>query len=143
MADLLTLSDGKMGRYPNIYELKKFLESYIDLGQGIVILHDSFYDYKFDTKLSSYHTVDSSHVVGHVIKVLLEDEKIYLVIEFNETFNPEKHYICYYRANLESDPRLSDRTLKITNLFAIDLITIADSEMDTIGELSSFEPYSM
>ena len=122
----LRKADGSVNRYPPVGELKKFLVMYMESGQGIVILHDSFYDYQYDTKLSSYHKVD---------------DKLYLIVEFNDTFNPEKDYICFYRANLESDPREQERTLKITNLFAIDLITIAESEKEAITSRSSFEPY--
>lgn len=139
----LRKADGSINRYPPVGELKKFLVMYMESGQGIVILHDSFYDYQYDTKLSNYHKVDSHNVIGHIVDVLTDEneEKIYLIVEFNDTFNAKKEYICYYRANLESDPREKDRTLKITDLFAVDLITIAESEKETITELSYFEPY--
>lgn len=138
----LRKADGSVNRYPPVGELKKFLVMYMESGQGIVILHDSFYDYQYDTKLSSYHKVDSHNVIGHMLDVIVEnDDKLYLIVEFNDTFNPEKDYICFYRANLESDPREQERTLKITNLFAIDLITIVESEKEAITSRSSFEPY--
>ena len=110
----LRKADGSVNRYPPVGELKKFLVMYMVSDRGI----------------------------GHMLDVIVEnDDKLYLIVEFNDTFNPEKDYICFYRANLESDPREQERTLKITNLFAIDLITIAESEKEAITSRSSFEPY--
>ena len=127
-------------RYPTLSETKDALEEYIHTGQGIVSLHRSFYDYHWDTELSDYLKVDSIETVGHITQVFIENEqKIFLLIDFNETFEPKDEYICFYRATMQPNPKEQDRRFHISNLFAVDLVTILESEKTENMELSSIK----
>jgi hypothetical protein len=119
--------------------LKEALDNYIETGKGAVVLHSSLYDYRYDTKLSDYHNVDSISVAGHIKKTTIEDEEVYAFIELNDDVDANKRYICFYRATMQSDPAMDDRTLRITNLFAVDLIRVLDTELTDNTQLSSFE----
>lgn len=126
-------------RLPSAEALKEAIENYIHTGNGAVILHSSLYDYRYDTKLADYHKVDSISIAGHIFEVTVENGIVYVNIELNDDININKKYICFYRATMESDPNLADRTLVITNLFSVDLITVLDSELSENTNLSSFE----
>lgn len=128
-------------RYPLLEEAKDALISYITLGQGIVTLHRSFYEYQYDTKLNAYHKVDSTVIIGQIRNAFIENDKLFVTVDVNDTYNLDKKYICFYRATLQSEPHSTDRRLRITSLFAVDLIVILDNEIDQISELSIVEPY--
>ncbi len=134
-------SSGAGDRLPSVSDLVTALEQYKELGQGVVIYHNSLYDYKYDTKLSDYTKVDSKQIVGHLLGEEIEDNQLFLIIEFNDTFDPERNCICFYRAIMESNPSSEDRRLKITNLFAIDYVAVLDSELTEYVTLSSMIPY--
>lgn len=124
-------SDHRQVRLPYPEDLKAAIDQYMTLGQGVVVYHNSFFDYKYDTKLNNYHNVDSISVAGHVIESVVEDNQVYVYIDLNEEINKDESYLCFYRATMQSDPQMPDHTLKITNLFSIDLIHIEQKEIET------------
>lgn len=127
-------------RYPTLEEIKNAMEGYIHTGQGIVTLHRSFYEYRWDTELSDYLKVDSVETVGHIANVVNENnEKIFLLVDFNTAYEPTENYICFYRASMQSNPKDTDRRLHISNLFAVDLVTILEDEKTENMELSSIK----
>ena len=137
------LTPSKSGRYPDLQELKEALDKYKIQGQGIVVQHSSLFDYRYDTESSDYHKVESAGTIGIMKDSLIEDEKIYLIIDFNNSFDENKKYILFYRATVQTNPGTSDHNLHFSNLFAIDLITVLDKEQDDMlsTNLSSVVPY--
>ena len=118
-----------INRFPSLEELQEAVEYYIERGQGIVNFHTSMYEYTYDTMLNDYHRVDSNNVIGHIVHTLIENDKFYIIVDFSKEFDPEKNYICFYRSIMQANPKETDRTLHITNLFAVDLVTVLDSEL--------------
>jgi hypothetical protein len=117
-------------RLPYAKDLKDAVDKYITTGQGVVVLHQSLYDYRYDTKLSDYHKVDSISIAGHVVASEVRGEKVFVTIELNDSVSTEKRYLCFYRAPMQSAPSMVDHTLMLTNLFSIDLITVLDKEVE-------------
>jgi len=144
LAELKTqmASSGEIAsRFPSIQELKDALDGYRIHGQGIVVNHSSLFDYRYDTESSDYHKVESAGTIGIMQSSIIIDDKIYLVIDFNENFDPEKNHILYYRATVQTNPQSQDHKLHFSNLFAIDLITVLDKEMTDTIQLSTIELY--
>lgn len=139
-------TDVMSGRFPSFQELKNAIDGYMVTGQGIVVIHKSLFDYRYDTESADYHKVDSAGIVGHILDTIIinnsGEQKVYLIIEFNDSFSVDKHYILYYRATMQTDPTQKDHRLHFTNLFVVDLITVLDKELTDNIQLSSVEDYS-
>ena len=128
--EVLQITDKKLiNRYPSLEDVKKAIDDYSEGFKGIVILHDTLYDYNYDTSGTNYHKVDSTFSIGHIESSVIEDNTLYIDIDVSKDLNLNKKYICFYRANMESMARLNDKTLSITDLFAVDLVIVADSEI--------------
>lgn len=128
-------------RFPPLTEIKSELEQYIKDGQGLIILHKSLYEYRYDTRLTDYHRVDSIGTIGHIDSVVIENGKLFIIVEMNDNFVPDKKYICFYRSTMQSDPLSTDRTLHISHLFAVDLVTVLETELTDSITLSTIEVY--
>lgn len=126
--ELLTKASENSSRLPIKEELVDALNKFKTTGQGLIVLHQSLYDYKYDTQLTGYKKVDSKTICGHLLRAELEDDKVYVIFEANE---PDKligkNYICFYRAIMQTTVSDDDK-FHYENLFAIDLITIKDNE---------------
>lgn len=116
-------------RLPPVEELQEAFEHYIERGQGIVNIHRDRYEYHYDLMLNDYHKVDSNEVIGHIGHTILEGDKLYLAIDFNDKFDPNKKYVCFYRAIIQSIPEKQDYLLHISNLFAVDLVVISEKDV--------------
>lgn len=132
---------GAIKRMPSNEEIKDALDHYCIGFNGVVIYHSSLYDYQFDTQGSDYHSVDSIVIIGHIESTLVEKDKVYSIIEVGDekTVEPilmENKYICFFRAQMQANPKSTDRTLHISNLFAVDMIHVLESEMTDSLELS-------
>lgn len=137
---LTNLSEQAKKRFPPIEELDSAIKEYKQNGYGIIIKHDSLYDYQYDTKLSGYHVVDSKNISGHIVSHKLENNKIFLYIELNK---PEdfigKNLICLFRATMQTDPTKNDPKLHYKNLFVVDLVEIQDNEFEDYLPISQIE----
>ena len=139
--ELKTISNDAKGRMPSLENIKKYLDEYSKGNNGVIVLHNSFYDYRYDTRIAYYDHVDTHGIIGHIISSSIEYDKIYLIADINEDVTIEGEYVCTYRAimgtSIESDDTLFDQF----HLFAIDLIHIAEDESLPKDKLSSIELY--
>lgn len=128
-------------RLPTQLELVMAIKEYASGSKGLVLYHDSFYDYQYDTKLNNYHAVDSIVTIGNITDVERKDGKVFIILDCNDEkpLDPSERYICFYRSVMESGLRSRSRRLKFTNLFAIDIIHIEEDEVTERMELSTVE----
>lgn len=128
-------------RLPTQSELVEKIKVYASGSKGLVSYHNSFYDYQFDTKLNSYHSVDSIVVIGSIADVELVEDKVFIILDCKDEtpLDVDERYICFYRAVMESGLNSKSRRLKFTNLFAVDIIHINEDEVTDKMELSIVE----
>lgn len=128
-------------RLPTQSELVAKLKDYASGNKGLVLYHESFYDYQYDTKLNKYHTVDSITTIGGIVDVESSGDKVFIVVDCRENalLDPDEKYICFYRAVMESDTGSNNHRLKFTNLFAVDIIHINEDEVTDKMEFSAVE----
>lgn len=112
-------------RMPDIREVKRAIDEYCVGFNGVVIHHNSYYDYNYDTSLKDYHVVDSNNIIGQVVSTVIEDGKLFGIMDLTDDFNSDRNYICFYRANMQSQ---DSSRFEITNLFAVDLIEIKQND---------------
>lgn len=113
--------------------LERKLKEYSVGFNGVIVYHNSFYEYRFDIK-SSYNKVDSKGATGHMTDISIEDDKIYIIFESNNELNLDDKYICYYRAIFDKEE------LETTYIFAIDLVNVSDTDIP-FNNLSKIEEY--
>lgn len=127
-------------RMPGLNDIKIALDKYSYGQKGIIILHDTMYAYKYDTQANTnYHNVDSRQVIGRVYDTIIDQDKIYIHVDVKtDMIDLNEQYICFFRAQMESETLLN-KQLKITNLFAIDLVHVLEQEKTEKMEFSTIE----
>ena len=136
-----TVLNDKSNRMPSIERFKDIIDEYSVGFKGIVLLHDSLYDYRYDTKLQGYHSVDSNTVIGRVTSTVIEDGKLYLIVDCIRELDTNKQFICGFRSKLES--KSGSVTFDSVNVFAIDLVSIGENENVPKENLSEVFEYSV
>lgn len=121
--------DGEDRRGPSLETIQKHLEYYCAGFRGIIVLHDSMYNYMYDTKsLRYYNTVDSVNIIGHIESSVIENGKLYIIaILDDEKFDSTKDYLCVYRAEMRTNPE-NNKELMVLNFFSVDLINVEINE---------------
>ena len=115
-------------RVPSSINIKNAIDKYIENHEGVIVYHETLYDYRYDLDGSGYHKINITKNFGNITECMVDDsDKVFIIINTLEPMNEDGNYICLYRANMQ--PNSVDRNLDITNLFAIDLINITDSEL--------------
>lgn len=134
----------KLMRLPAPWGLMNKLIEYASGNKGMVLYHNSLYEYRYDTKLNNYHSVDSIVSIGNIADVQMIDGKVFIILDcINEMgLDVNERYICFYRAVMEPGMRRPNiRRLQFTNLFAVDIIHINEDELTDKMELSIVEAF--
>lgn len=135
------ITNDKSNRMPSIEKMKDIIDEYSVGFKGIILLHDSLYDYRYDTKLQGYHSVDSNTVIGRTTSTVIEDGKLYLIVDCIRELDVNNQFICTFRSKLES--KSGNVTFDSINVFAIDLISIGENENVSKENLSEVFEYSV
>lgn len=122
------MTNDNLHRVPSLTVVKKAVDAYSVGFKGVVVLHDSLYDYKYDTRSAMYSTVDSRHVVGNIQSSEITGEKLFLIVDVNEKFLQDSDCICFFRSQMQAVPGSNSATFDDLNIFVVDLIMIGDSE---------------
>lgn len=123
----LKVVDDELGRLSDNVALKIALEKYIEGFKGAVVLHESIYDYNYNTENNKYYDVDKLNIIGHVKRVIDRDDKIFLQIDISKELDLNINYICFYRASLEHIKTGTTEYNNI-NIYAVDLIKVLPTE---------------
>lgn len=130
------VTNDNLHRIPPLKQIKSAIDKYSEGFKGVVVLHESLYDYRYDTRGNSYTNVDSRQVVGSVMNTEINNDKLYLIIDVNETFDINKKVICFFRSNMQCSPGSKSLIFDELNIFVIDIINIGDTEDVTNERLS-------
>ena len=130
------VENDEFGRVPDINKIKEAIEEYTVGFKGLIVLHNSIYDYQYDTRNKSYNDVDTKSVIGHIISSEIEDDKLFLIIEVTDTTIEGDRYICFFRSRMETTPDAKDNKFNDFNIFAVDLVNVEESEQVTERYLS-------
>lgn len=131
-----------LNRIPSLEKIQSAMADYAQGFKGLVVLHESLYDYRYDTKTASYTRVDSNQVIGNIRNTEINNHKLYLIIDVNDSFIKnrrtvlDKHLICFFRSNMQSVPGSKSVTFDKLNIFAVDIIVVGDNETVTEDYLS-------
>lgn len=132
---LVPANDTK-NRMPNAKELKSIIDKYSDGNRGLVIGHDSFYDFQYDTMNTGYDTIDTTGAIGSIQSSFIEGDKLFLVININDNIIISDRVILFYRAKLRNTNKDVSVTLNSVELIVIDLINIRPTETIKESNLS-------
>lgn len=132
---LVPANDTK-SRMPNAKELKPIIDKYSEGNRGLVIGHDSFYDFQYDTMNTGYDTIDTTGAIGFIQSSFIEGDKLFLVININDNITISDRVILFYRAKLRNTNKDVSVTLNSVELIAIDLINIRPKETIKESNLS-------
>lgn len=132
----LVPANDKKNRMPNAKELKSIIDKYSEGNKGLVIGHDSFYDFQYDTMNTGYDTIDTTGAIGFIQSSFIEDDKLFLVININDNITISDRVILFYRAKLRNTNKDVSVTLNSVELIAIDLINIRPIETIKESNLS-------
>ena len=122
------MTNDNLHRIPSLNVVKKAVDTYSVGFKGVVVLHDSLYDYKYDTRSAMYSTVDSRRVVGNIQSSEIMGEKLFLIVDVNGGFLQDKSCICFFRSQMQAIPGSNSATFDDLNIFVIDLIMVGDNE---------------
>ena len=122
------MANDNLHRVPSLNVVKKAVDTYSVGFKGVVVLHDSLYDYKYDTRSAMYSTVDSRQVVGNIRSSEITEEKLFLIVDVNDKFLKGRDCICFFRSQMQAVPGSNSATFDDLNIFVIDLIMIGDNE---------------
>ena len=85
--EVLTVTDEKISnRFPSLEDIKKSIDDYSEGFKGLIILHDTLYDYSYDISGSNYHTVDTTTAIGHINSTIIENDKLYINVDLTKQF---------------------------------------------------------
>ena len=139
--ELKTISNDTKNRMPSLKNIKKYIDEYSEGNNGVIVLHNSFYDYRYDTRIAYYDHIDTHGIVGHITSSLINLNKVYLIADINEDVTIEGEYVCIYRAIMSTSIESNNTLFDQFHLFAVDLIHIAEDESLSKDKLSSIEIY--
>ena len=124
--EIKTTFDDESGRAPMLNTINDGINAYCKNHKGYVIKHDSFYDYRYDTSQSDYHTVDERSINGIAIGSRIEDDKVFVTMDIGDNVEVPAKCICFYRAKMSSST--IGGVLDTMQILAIDLIEIRPSD---------------
>lgn len=124
----LTMTNDEFNRMPSLDKMKLFIENSATGFNLVVIYHKSLYEYKYDTKGSSYSTVDSRQTIGHVKSVEISNDELYLIIDTTKDIDVTNNFMVILRSELKSDPTNGSVVFDTVRIFCIDMIQILDNE---------------
>ena len=128
-------------RMPSLEDIKLVIDKYSFGFKGIVLFHDSLYDYTFDTKLNNYHNVDSNMVIGNITKTIIEDNKLYLIVDCVKDLDLDEKYICTFRAKLKSSIKNDKFVFDSIEMISVDLIIVEKNVTVLEKDLSEITKY--
>lgn len=123
-----------LNRIPSLERIQSAINDYSEGFKGLVVLYESLYDYRYDTKNTSYTSVDSNQVIGNIRNTEINNDKLYLIIGVNDSIIKsrramlDKRLICFFRSNMQSIPGSKSATFDKLNVFAVDIIVVGDNE---------------
>lgn len=130
------MANDSIGRIPTLEKIQTALDKYSEGFKGVVVLHNSLYEYRYDTKNNLYSGVDSNQIIGNIRYTEVDNDKLYLFIEANDSFNVNNRFICFFRSNMQSAPGNRSAVFDDLNIFVVDIVTIGDNETVDDSRLS-------
>lgn len=123
------LSNDELHRAPELDKLKEVVDEYSIGFKGAVVLHQSLYEYNYDTKNSSYDNVDKKSMIGHIESSDIENGKLFLIIDVSESLSvTDSKYICFFRSRMQTTTGSKSPVFDEIGLFSVDLIRIGENE---------------
>lgn len=122
------VSNDEFHRIPDVEKIQKAIETYSVGFKGAVVLHKSLYEYRYDTRNMSYNDVDTRNIIGHIQSTEISENKLFLIIEVDDTFLQDAKYICFFRSRMETTPGANTPKFNEIDIFAVDLTMVGDSE---------------
>ena len=122
------VSNDTYHRVPDVSKIQKAIEEYSVGFKGAVVLHKSLYEYRYDTRNKFYNDVDTRNIIGHIHSTVIENEKLFLIIEVDDTFLQDAKYICFFRSRMEKTPDAKSTEFNEINIFAVDLTMVGSLE---------------
>lgn len=129
-------NDSQKKRMPSLEKIKEAIDVYSKNGKGLLVKHDSVFDYQYNTRVDGYNTVDSLAVVGHITNSVIEDDKLFLIVNINNNESLDYKCICFFRSRMQNTADNEDNTFNLFDIFAVDLI-VANSVSE--GNISIVE----
>ena len=115
-------NDSQKKRMPSLERIKEAIDAYSKDGKGLIVKHDSIFDYHYNTRVDGYNTVDSLAVVGHITNSIIEDDKLFLIVNINNNETLDYKCICFFRSRMQNTADNKDNTFNLFDIFAVDLI---------------------
>lgn len=115
-------NDSQKKRMPSLERIKEAVDAYSKDGKGLIVKHDSIFDYHYNTRVDGYNTVDSLAVIGHITDSVIEDDKLFLIVNINNNETLDYKCICFFRSRMQNTADNEDNTFNLFDIFAVDLI---------------------